>query len=78
VVHDYIEEVSDLYGIQGLKYVQSRIGNSYKQTKSFLRENRTVLFSGIPCQIAGLKKYLRKKYVNLTIVDFVCYEVSSL
>ena len=55
VKHIYIEKEEDLYKIQGSKYVQSNLGNTIKQAKEFLDQGRFVLFSGTPCQIAGLK-----------------------
>ena len=77
VVHDYVERTEDLYKIRGSKYVQSRIGTSFQQVEAFLKTGRKVLFSGTPCQVAGLKKYLRKDYNNLLTVDVVCHGVPS-
>ena len=54
VVHDYTETKEGLARFRGSKYVQSYIGNSFLQAKRFLDEGRFVLFSGTPCQIAGL------------------------
>lgn len=76
--HIFVETLEDLQNkLSGSKYVQSKIGSSYKQVKTFLQQNRKVLFSGTPCQIAGLKNYLRKDYENLTTVDLVCHGVPS-
>lgn len=77
VVHDYVETKEELAKFRGSKYVQSKIGDSYQKAKAFLKNNRKVLFSGTPCQIAGLKKYLRKDYDNLLAVDFICHGVPS-
>jgi len=77
VVHGYTETRDGLTAFRGSKYVQSIIGDSYKQTEEFLKEGRKVLFSGTPCQIAGLKLFLRKNYENLTTIDFVCHGVPS-
>ena len=77
VVHDYTETVEGLVAFRGSKYLQSRIGNSYQKAKSFSLKGRKVLFSGTPCQIAGLKSYLQKDYANLICVDFVCHGVPS-
>lgn len=63
--------------LSGSKYVQSRIGDSYTQAKAFLQQGRRVLFSGTPCQIAGLRNYLRKDYPNLITVDIICHGVPS-
>lgn len=77
VVHDYTEQVEGLAAFRGSKYVQSRIGDSYRKAEHFLRVGRKVLFSGTPCQIAGLKRYLRKEYDNLLAVDILCHGVPS-
>ena len=77
VVHDYTETKEGLAPFRGSKYVQSNIGNSYKQVEKFLKIGRDVMFTGTPCQVAGLKKYLRKNYENLLTVDFVCHGVPS-
>ncbi len=77
VIHDYTESIEGLAPFRGSKYVQSRIGDTYKQAEAFLKQGRKVLFTGTPCQIAGLKKYLHKEYENLLAVDFVCHGVPS-
>lgn len=78
VKHIYIDDEKDLYRLQGSKYVQSNIKNTYKEAKQFLEQNRLVLFSGTPCQIAGLKAYLGKDYEKLLTVDLSCEGVPSL
>lgn len=77
VRHKAIEKMEDIHLLQGSKYVQSYIGESYKEAKQFLISGRTVLFSGTTCQIAGLKQYLRKDYDNLITIDVVCHGVPS-
>ena len=71
------ESIDELAAFRGSKYLQARMGNSLQQCKQFLRDGRKVLFSGTPCQIAGLKHYLRKDFDNLIAVDFVCHGVPS-
>lgn len=75
--HIAIHELKDLVKLQGSKYVQSNIGDVYKETKKFLSEGRQVLFSGTPCQIAGLKAFLQKKHENLFTVDIICHGVPN-
>lgn len=76
--HVYVETLEDLeMKLRGSKYVQSKIGKSYSQARDFLKQGRKVLFSGTPCQIAGLNNYLRKDYKNLITVDLVCHGVPS-
>ena len=77
VIHDYTETKDGLARFRGSKYVQSHVGNSFTQVKTFLDSGREVLFSGTPCQVAGLKNYLRKPYSNLFTVDLVCHGVPS-
>jgi coenzyme F420-reducing hydrogenase beta subunit len=77
VIHDYTETIEGLSAFRGSKYVQSRIGETFSQTKQFLKAGLKVLFSGTPCQIAGLKLFLQKDYENLLTVDFVCHGVPS-
>lgn len=75
--HIAIDCVEDLYKIQGSKYVQSFIEETYKQAKEALDNGKAVLFSGTPCQIAGLKSFLKREYNNLLTVDLVCHGVPS-
>ncbi len=77
VVHTYTDNTEDLKKFRGSKYVQSRIGDAYRQAKEFLLQGRNVLFSGTPCQISGLKSYLGKPYSGLLCVDLICHGVPS-
>lgn len=77
VVHDYTESIVELEKFRGSKYVQSRIGNSYIKAKEFLDSGKEVLFTGTPCQVRGLKLFLRKDYDNLYTADFVCHGVPN-
>lgn len=74
---DYAEDLDGVEAFLGSKYVQARIGDAYKEVKHFLTQGRKVLFSGTPCQVAGLHKFLRKSYENLLSVDFVCHGTPS-
>jgi len=77
VVHSFVETKEELEKFCGSKYVQSKIGETYKHAKDILESGRKVLFSGTPCQIAGLKAFLRKSYENLFCVDIICHGVPS-
>jgi len=77
VKHSYVETIEELHRFRGSKYVQSSIGDAYKQSGSFLKQGRLVLFSGTPCQIGGLKSYLGTEYSNLFCIDIVCHGVPS-
>lgn len=77
VVHDYTETKDGISKFRGSKYVQSRIGDCFKEAEAFLKSGREVLFSGTPCQISGLTRFLRKEYDNLLKVECVCHGVPS-
>ena len=59
------------------KYVQSRIGNTFTSVRRELKAGRRVLFVGTPCQVHGLKAFLKKDDENLITLDFVCHGVPS-
>lgn len=63
--------------MRGSKYIQSKIGDTYKNIRDDLMLGRMVLFSGTSCQVAGLKKFLGKEYNTLLCVDIVCHGVPS-
>lgn len=77
VVIDDAETKEGLSAFRGSKYVQARTGDSFQKVARFLKEGRNVLFSGTPCQIAGLKGYLRKEDENLLTVEVACDGVPS-
>lgn len=78
VFHDYITDKKELGAFRKSKYSQSVIGDCYKKVKNFLKDGKKVLFSGTPCQIAGLKVYLGEtKQDNLLTVEVVCEGVPS-
>lgn len=77
VVHKYAETLENLEIFRNSKYVQSALGDSYRDVRSFLKAGRLVCFSGTPCQIEGLVRYLKSPYDNLLLVDVVCHGISS-
>ncbi len=77
VVHSFAETVKDCEKFRGSKYVQSNVGKSYELVKNFLQQDRYVLFSGTPCQIAGLFSFLGREYDKLLTVDVVCRGILS-
>lgn len=76
-VHIKVEKIEDIRRLQGSKYVQSNLGDSYLEVKQELVKGRKVVFSGTPCQVAGLKNYLGKDYQNLLLIDVLCHGVPS-
>lgn len=77
VRHDCVERKEDIDILRSSKYLQSIIGDSYVKTENFLKQGRKVMFTGTPCQIAGLKHFLRKDYENLLAVEVICHSVPS-
>lgn len=77
VSHRIVDNLKDLPQLQSSKYVQSDTAGTFKEVKKLLREGKTVLYSGTPCQIAGLKGFLRKDYDNLYTMDVICHGVAS-
>lgn len=77
VGHFIVERLEDLHKVQSSKYVQSNTEATYYQVKALLINGREVLYSGTPCQIGGLRAYLRKEYNNLYTMDLICHGVAS-
>lgn len=67
----------DFEGLRSSKYLQSDTGTTYQMVEQDLKQGKTVLYSGTPCQIDGLKNFLGKDYENLYTVDIVCHGVGS-
>lgn len=73
------DTMGDIEPMRGSKYCQSEIGNVYKDVKSQLQNNRMVLFTGTPCQVAGLKSYLGNSHKEkLITIDLICHGVPSV
>lgn len=77
VIHKEVSRVEDLKELRGSKYVQSDIGKTYSSVKRNLDTGIKVLFTGTPCQVAGLYNYLQKDYEELYTCDVVCHGVPS-
>ena len=77
VIHQSAENEEELDALRGSKYVQSDMGDTFVRVKRDLEAGRYVLFSGCPCQLAGLRCLLSKEYVNLLLVDVICHAVPS-
>lgn len=77
VRHIGIEDQKELGKLRGAKYSQSILGDTFLTLKKQLDSGKIVLFSGTPCQAAGLKSFLKRDYENLVCIDFVCHGVPS-
>ena len=77
VRHILIEKDEQLHRLRGSKYVQSRMEDTYIQIQSLLKQGRAVLFTGVSCQVAGLKAFLGRDYDELYTLDVLCHGVPS-
>ena len=77
VEHVCVDRIEDIAKLRGSKYLQSRIGETYREAKEYLESGKKVLFTGTPCQIEGLLSYLGKDYDNLYTQDIICHGVPS-
>ena len=72
------DKKEELDEFQGSKYVQAIVGDSPRLVKKDLEDGRLVVYVGTPCQIAGLRNYLKKDYDNLITADLICHGVPSI
>ena len=77
VVHIQAATLEELEPIRVSKYVQSEVDSSYPLVKNALEQGKTVLFSGTPCQIAGIKSFIGEVPENLILAEVVCHGVPS-
>ena len=78
VSHIRAESAQERNLLRGSKYVQSDMGQIFRSVREDLVNGRKVLFSGTPCQVAGLKSYIPERlHENLLLVDFICHGVPS-
>lgn len=75
--HIRVKSINDLNKIQKSKYIQSDIQRSYLNVEQDLKKGKKVLFSGTACQVAGLRKFLRKSYTELLTIEVACHGVPS-
>lgn len=68
-----ITDIAQIPLLQGSKYVQSQTGDTFIQARKDLKDGKNVLYSGLPCQIAGLYAFLNEEYSNLITIDLVCH-----
>lgn len=78
VVHIRVDNNKDINRIRGSKYVQSLVEDTYIKAKKDLENGRYVLYTGTPCQIAGLKKFLVQDYERLYTQDLVCHGIPTI
>lgn len=77
VEHIVIDKLEELDRLRGSKYIQSQAGKIYPKIKELLEQDKYVLFTGMPCQVAGLYSYLGKEYKKLYTIDLLCHGITS-
>ncbi len=77
LTHKYVDTIDNLGVLLGSKYIQSDVAGSFPVVKNFLDIGKKVLFVGTPCQVSGLKLFLRRHYDNLYTIDLLCHGVPS-
>lgn len=77
VLHVAVKNKEDLRLLRGAKPIQSELGETYRQVQLYLEQGRYVLFSGTPCQVDGLYRFLGEHPENLLTCDFACSGVGS-
>ena len=76
-IHIGFDNKEDMDKFKKSKYVQSNLLNTFCEINENLKKGKKVLFSGTPCQVSGLKSFLKKKYDNLLCIDIICHGVPS-
>ena len=77
VKHILSNAKEDILRMMGSKYAQSDVGYCYREVKDVLEKGCKVLFSGCPCQVAGLRTFLGREYPNLLLVELICHGIPS-
>lgn len=77
VKHVAVSTMEELNRMKGAKYSESKLENIFLEVEKYLKEGKKILFSGTPCQVAGLKAFVKKDYNNLFCIDFVCHGIPS-
>ncbi|MDF2539555.1 MAG: hypothetical protein K0S76_2576 [Herbinix sp.] len=77
VISDIADNLEDARAFCGTKYVKSDFNGIFPRIRKLLKEGRFVLYTGLPCECAGLRSFLRKDYENLLICELVCRAVPS-
>ena len=75
--HCSVHNIQDISRMKKSKYIQSRMDNEYQSVLKELQEGKKVVFSGTPCQVAALKKFIKGEYENLLTIDLVCHGVPN-
>lgn len=77
VIHKFSHNEEELEDLRRSKFVQSNKNNIYREVRNYLSQDKYVLFTGTPCEVGGLRQYLRKDYEKLVTCDLICGCVSS-
>ena len=73
VIHDFAENIEECKKFSFSKYVRSDLKDSYQKVKEFLDNDRYVLFTGTPCQVQGLRSFIKSDYEKLILCEIICH-----
>lgn len=77
IKHICVDKAEALHKLRGAKYAESELGSVFCEVKNMLEKGNYVLFAGTPCQVGGLKCFLKQDYEKLLLIDFACHGVPS-
>lgn len=77
VIQKIISSDKELIQLQGSKYAQSKLDDTFRTISELLKGGKLVLYSGMTCQVYGLKSFLKKDYNNLITIDLICLGIPS-
>lgn len=75
--HTIADSYHEAKKFRNSKYAQSDLRGVFPRVRQLLENGKVVLFTGTPCQVAGLKSFLKKDFTNLICIDLVCRSVPS-
>ncbi len=76
-LHSCVVGVDNIDKFRKSKYIESDVSDIFNDIKNHLDSGSKLIFTGAPCQIAGLRSFLKKDYKNLLLIDFICHGVGS-
>ena len=73
VTHESAQTKEECIKFRGSKYVRSNTKDTFKEIEKILLNNKLVLFTGTPCQVNALIKFLQKPYEKLITCNIICH-----
>lgn len=77
VKHLKVSGLSNIRPLQKSKYIESDLGEAFKDVKREIKNGKPIIFCGTPCQVSGLRRYIGNEVPNLLLIDLICHGVGS-